>query len=76
MQSMLQSPLLRLPTDKVLHDLQFVFAASFKSTGVVEHITAMICKDELIVDTVLTTLATGSPQSAVINNKKHAQPLL
>jgi hypothetical protein len=76
MQSILQSPLVRLTIDKLLHDLQFVFAASFKSTGVVEHITAMICKDELIVDTVLATLRTGFPQLAVINKKKHGQPLL
>jgi hypothetical protein len=59
-----------------LHGLQFVFAASFKSTGVVENITAMICKDELIVDAVLATLRTESPQSAVINKDKDVQLLL
>jgi hypothetical protein len=76
MQSILQSLLLRLTAGKFLHDLQLVFTASFKSAGVVENITAMICKDELIVDSVLATLQTRSPQSAVINKSKCPQPLL
>jgi hypothetical protein len=59
-----------------LHDLQLVLTASFKSTGVMENITAMICKDELIVDAVLTTLQEGSPQLVVVNENKYAQPLL
>jgi hypothetical protein len=65
-----------------LHNLQLVFTASFESTGVVEDITEMICKGELIVDAVLATLQARFPRSAAINNNnqqeynKHVQPPL
>jgi hypothetical protein len=40
-QSLLQSRLLRLSTDKLLHSLQLAFAASLEATRVVENITFM-----------------------------------
>src|SRR6267142_2633184 len=40
-QSHFQFLLLRLSTDKLLHDLQLVFAASLEATRVVENITFM-----------------------------------
>jgi len=75
-QSILQSPLPRLTTHKILHKLQLVYTASLNSAGVVEDITDVICKDEFVLDAVKTTLQAGSSRSAVANGDKHAQPPL
>ena len=56
MQSILQLALSRLTTDKVLHDLELVFPTSFKSTGVVENITAMAWKNQFVLDVMAATL--------------------
>jgi hypothetical protein len=51
-----------------LDDLQLILTPSFKSAGVMENITAVICEFELILDVVFATLeATGSSGSAVTN---------
>ena len=75
-QSILQSFLPRLATDKILHKLQLVFASSLESTGVVENITGVICEDEFVLDVVLATLQVGFLQSAVTDKNKPVQPPL
>ena len=77
MQSLLQFFLLRLLTDKLLHSLQLVFAASLEATRVVENITFMTWKDDFVLDVMLATLRAGSSLSAVTDNLKNkpAQPL-
>jgi len=58
-QSIFQSPLLRLVFDKFLYGLQLVFTARLKSTGVVENIAIVVREDEFVVDVVLATLQAG-----------------
>jgi hypothetical protein len=55
-QSIVQSPLLRLTTDKLLDNLQLVFIACLESTGIVENITGLICESQFVVDLMLSTL--------------------
>jgi hypothetical protein len=75
MQSHFQFPLPRLSTDKLLHSLQLVFAASLEATRVVENIAFMIRKDDFVLDVMLATLRAGSSPSAVTDKNKPAQPL-
>jgi hypothetical protein len=74
-QSLLQTPLLRLSTDKLLHGLQLAFAASLEATRVMENITFMAWKDYFVLDVMLATLHTGSSRSVVTDKNKPAQPL-
>ena len=55
-QSILQSPLLRLATDKFLNDLQLVLSAGLESAGVVEYITVVVCENDFVVDVMHATL--------------------
>ena|SRR6266850_347847 len=75
-QSILQSFLLRLAMDKILHNLQLGSHASLESARVVENITGVICEDEFVFDVVLATLQAGSLQSVVTDKDKPVQPLL
>jgi len=50
MQSIVQSLLLGLTTDKILHNLQLVLTASFESARVVENITGMVLENQFVVD--------------------------
>jgi hypothetical protein len=56
MQSILESPLLGLTIDEILHNPQFVVRARFKSPGVVENISIVICKDEFVLDVMHAAL--------------------
>jgi hypothetical protein len=69
-QSLLHFLLLRLLTDKLLHDLQLAFAASLEATRVMEDITLMTCKHYFVLDVMLATLRAGSSRSAITNNNK------
>ena len=51
-----------------MHDLQFVFATSFKSAGVVENIAFVTFEHEFVLDVVLATLQAGSSRSAVTDD--------
>lgn len=73
-QSILQSPLPRLTTHKILHKLQLVYSTSLNSTGVVEDKTIVICEHEFVLDAVEITLRAGFSRSAVANGDKYAQP--
>jgi hypothetical protein len=59
-QSHPQFLVLRLSTDKPLHSLQLVFAASLEATRVVENISFMIREDDFILHVVQATLQAGS----------------
>jgi len=60
-----------------LHDLQLVFAACFKSAGVMENIAIMVREDEFVVDMMKATLQAISSRSAVTKERSmHAQPPL
>jgi len=61
MQSISQSPLLRLAFNKFLDSLQLVFTACLKSAGVVEYIAMMVREDDFVVDIVLATLQAEFP---------------
>jgi hypothetical protein len=50
MQSIVQSLLLGLTTDKLLHDLQLFFSAGFESARVVENITGVALEDQFVID--------------------------
>ena len=65
MQPIPQSLLLRLAKEKFLDDLQFVFTACLKSTGVMEDVSSVVREGEFIIDVVKATLSTGSSRSAV-----------
>ena len=73
-QSILQPPLPRLLTDKILHNPQLLLTTGLKSARVVENITFMVCEDMLVLDVVLATLQAGSSRSAITNKNGHAQP--
>ena len=75
-QSILQSFLPRLATDKLLHNLQLGFTSSLESTRVMENIAGVICEDEFVLDVVLATLQVGSFQSAVTDKNKPVRPRL
>ena len=75
MQPLLQFLFLRLSTDKFLHSLQLVFAASLEATRVVENITFMTWKIDFVLDVMLATLRAGSSRSAVTDKNMPAQPL-
>jgi len=60
MQPILQSPLSRPVSDKLLDSLQLVLAAGLKSTGVMENISFMVREDEFMLNIVMATLSTGS----------------
>jgi hypothetical protein len=64
-QSLLQFPLLRPTTNKVLHDLQLPFTPGLKSSGVVENITIVLCKGNFVLDVMQATLRAGSSGSAI-----------
>jgi hypothetical protein len=53
-----------------LYDLQLIIIAGFKSAGIMENVTAVICEDELVLDIVPATLQAGTSQSAGIGTKK------
>jgi|SRR6266850_1480106 len=55
-QSIVQFPLPRLTTDKILHNLQLSFLSGLKTTGVVENISAMTREREFELDVMLPTL--------------------
>ena len=76
MQPVLQSPLLRLASDKFLNDLQLFFTARLKSAGVVENVSIVIREDEFILNVVIATLSTEFSLSAVANQNMGIQPLL
>jgi hypothetical protein len=61
-QSITQSPLTRLTTDKTSHNLQLSFISSFESARVVENISAMTWKRELVFDVMLPTLCVQDRQ--------------
>jgi len=71
-QSVHQFPLLRPTTNKVLHDLQLRFIPSFKSSGVVENITIVLCEGNFVLDVVQATLRVGSLRSAITDKDKPA----
>ena len=75
MQSIFQSPLLRLAFDKFLYNLQLVFTPRLKSAGVMENIATMVCEDEFVVDIVVATLRGGLSRSAIADNSKPTKPL-
>ena len=60
MQSVLQSPHLRLAGDETLDSLQFAFTTCLKSTGVMENISPMVREDEFVLNIVIATLSTES----------------
>jgi hypothetical protein len=74
MQSILQSVLPRLTTDKILHGLQLFFTTGLESARVMKNITAVICEDQLVLDIVLAALQAGTSGSAIIQKNKRAQP--
>ena len=76
MQSISQSPLLRLAFNKFLDSLQLVFTACLKSAGVVENVAIVIHEDEFVVNLVLATLQAGISFSAIAENNKPVKPLL
>src|SRR6267142_4275699 len=76
MQSILQSLLPRLTTDKFSNNLYFHFTSSLKAAGVVENVTVAVCDDDFVVDVMQATLLAGCSRSAVTNNNEPAQPPL
>ena len=73
MQPILQSLRPRLASDKPLDSLQFFVTARLKSAGVVENISPMVCKDELIFNIVKATLSNGL-LAAVVDKNVRIQP--
>ena len=61
MQSILQSVLSRFATDKILHNFQLFFTASFESAGVVEDISVVVSEDEFVLDVMDVTLCKYHP---------------
>ena len=59
MQSIFQSYLLRLASDKFLYGLQLVFTARLKSAGVVENVAIVVREDEFIFNLMTATLQVG-----------------
>ena len=76
MQPVLQLFLSRLPSDKFLYSIQFVFTARLKSAGVVENIACMVREDEFVIDIVVSTLQAGFSLTAIANDDELAEPLL
>jgi len=58
-QSIFQSYLLRLASDKFLYGLQLVFTARLKSAGVVENVAIVVREDEFIFNLMTATLQVG-----------------
>jgi hypothetical protein len=52
-QSILQSPLLRLTTDKISHNFHLFFTTILKSGGVMENITFVCFEDNFVLDAKL-----------------------
>jgi hypothetical protein len=50
-----------------LHDLQFIFTTTLKSTGVVEDVTGVARENEFVLDVVLATLYARCSRSIVPN---------
>jgi len=55
-----------------MHNLQLHFIPSFKSSGVVENITIVLCKGDFVLDVVQATLRVGSSRSAIADDEKPA----
>jgi hypothetical protein len=55
-QSIVQTPLLRLTTDEILYNLKFFLISRLKSAGVVENITAMFGEGIFVLYVMLATL--------------------
>jgi|SRR6266850_188877 len=75
-QSIPQSLLPRLTTDKLLHNPQLFLTARLKSARVVENVTVVLREYELVFDVVQATLQAASSRSAVTDKNKPLQPLL
>jgi hypothetical protein len=65
-QSILQSPLPCLPMDKILHNLQLHFIATFESARVVENVTSMAREAQFMLDVVLATLYKRDPYDRLL----------
>jgi hypothetical protein len=56
MQSILQSLLPRLTTDKFLNDLQLAFTTGLKAARVVKNVTVVVCEGDFVLNVMLATL--------------------
>jgi hypothetical protein len=74
MQSIRQSPRLRLTTDEILDDLQLILTATLKSAGIVKNITLMCRENEFVLDVVHAALQ-SKLRSAVSIKTKAIEPL-
>jgi hypothetical protein len=52
--------------DKILHNLQFRYIATFKSAGVVENVTGMAREAQFVLDVMLATLYRQSPYDQLL----------
>jgi hypothetical protein len=73
-QSILQLALSRFTTNKFFNNFQLLCIAGFKSAGVVEKITSVVCENEFVLDVMLATLRARSSESAVTNKNKPGRP--
>jgi hypothetical protein len=62
--------------NKILHDLQFIFTAGFKSAGLVENITVILCEYEFVLDVMQATLQAASSRSVATGENQPVQPPL
>jgi len=59
--------------DKILHNLQLHYIATFKSAGVVENVTGMAREAQLVLDVMLATLYKRDPYDQL--SPKKIRPL-
>jgi hypothetical protein len=67
MQCIVQPPLPRLTTDKLLNNLELVVIARFESTGVVENMSFIIREDDFVLDVMHASLHKQGHHSAIMD---------